>query len=66
SAILEETVPGYITAAGFSGHGFQHAPATGKLVAELVADGEASLVDIEALSSDRFEDEATRTERNVV
>ena len=66
SAILEETVPGYITAAGFSGHGFQHAPATGKLVAELVTDGEASLVDIEALSSDRFEEEATRTERNVV
>ncbi|WP_436343311.1 NAD(P)/FAD-dependent oxidoreductase [Natronorubrum sp. FCH18a] len=66
SAILEETVPGFITAAGFSGHGFQHAPATGKLVAELVTDGEASLVDIEALSSDRFERETARTERNVV
>ncbi|WP_440769228.1 NAD(P)/FAD-dependent oxidoreductase [Natronorubrum sp. DTA28] len=66
SAIVEETVPGFVTAAGFSGHGFQHAPATGTLVAELVADGEASLVDIEALSSDRFDRSVERTERNVV
>ncbi|ELZ10278.1 MULTISPECIES: NAD(P)/FAD-dependent oxidoreductase [Natrialba] len=71
TAIVEETVPGFITAAGFSGHGFQHAPATGQLVAELAVDGEASLLGIDALSSDRFEgtDEeraAERTERNVV
>ncbi|MFU8868521.1 NAD(P)/FAD-dependent oxidoreductase [Natronococcus sp.] len=66
NAVLEETVPGLITAAGFSGHGFQHAPATGRLVAELIADGEASLVDIGALSSDRFGTERERIERNVV
>ncbi|ELZ00964.1 NAD(P)/FAD-dependent oxidoreductase [Natrialba asiatica] len=71
TAIVEETIPGFITAAGFSGHGFQHAPATGQLVAELAVDGEASLLGIDALSSDRFEgtDEekaAGRTERNVV
>lgn len=64
-AILEETVPGFITAAGFSGHGFQHAPATGKLVTELVTEGEASLVDISALQSHRFEEEATIREHNV-
>ncbi|WP_313692060.1 NAD(P)/FAD-dependent oxidoreductase [Halorarum halobium] len=65
-AILEETVPGLITAAGFSGHGFQHAPATGQLVAELCVDGEASLVDVDALSSDRFGDEGEElVERNV-
>ncbi|WP_115865479.1 NAD(P)/FAD-dependent oxidoreductase [Halorussus litoreus] len=68
--IVEETVPGLVTAAGFSGHGFQHAPATGKLVAELCLDGEASLVDVDGLSSRRFEngdDEAGdgRVERNV-
>ncbi|MFC7007576.1 NAD(P)/FAD-dependent oxidoreductase [Halalkalicoccus salilacus] len=63
--IVEETVPGLVNAVGFSGHGFMHAPATGKLVAELVCDGEASLVDAEPLRSDRFGSEVT-TERNVV
>ena len=66
NAIVEETVPGLVTAAGFSGHGFQHAPATGRLVAELVVDGEASLVDIEAYSSDRFERASDHEERHVV
>ncbi|ELY99045.1 FAD dependent oxidoreductase [Natrialba chahannaoensis JCM 10990] len=72
NAIVEETIPGFITAAGFSGHGFQHAPALGQLVAELALDGEPSLLDIEALSSTRFDQDdddgaaAERTERNVV
>lgn len=65
-AIVEETVPGFITAGGFSGHGFQHAPATGELVAELVFDGEISLVDGSALSSERFDRGDGRTEQNVV
>jgi len=64
--ILEETVPGLVTAAGFSGHGFQHAPATGRLVAELCVDGEPSLVDVDALSSDRFDaGESDLVEQNV-
>jgi sarcosine oxidase subunit beta len=63
--IIEETIPGLISAVGFSGHGFMHAPATGKLVAELICDGEASLVDIESLESGRFEHESDE-ERNVV
>ena len=63
--IVEETMPGLITAAGFSGHGFQHAPATGRLVAELCTDGEASLVDIQSLSSRRFDDGDEPVERNV-
>jgi sarcosine oxidase subunit beta len=63
--ILEETVPGFVTAAGFSGHGFQHAPAVGQIVAELCLDGEASLVDIEPLRSDRFEEGEGPVERNV-
>ncbi len=64
--ILEETAPGLLTAAGFSGHGFQHAPATGTIVAELALDGEASLVDVDGLSSDRFETDDRTLERNVV
>ncbi|WP_254533197.1 NAD(P)/FAD-dependent oxidoreductase [Natrinema gelatinilyticum] len=64
--IIEETVPGLVTAAGFSGHGFQHSPATGQLVAELILDGEPSLVDISSLSSSRFEDDTGLVEHNVV
>jgi len=64
--VIEETTPGLITAAGFSGHGFQHAPATGQLVAELAMDGEATLLDITALESDRFDRSgALVDERNV-
>ncbi|MEM4782301.1 MAG: FAD-dependent oxidoreductase [Halalkalicoccus sp.] len=63
--IIEETIPGLISAVGFSGHGFMHAPATGKLVAELICEGEASLVDVSSLGSERFDDAST-TERNVV
>jgi sarcosine oxidase subunit beta len=42
-----------------------HAPATGELVAELVRDGEASLVDVGSFGSDRFDEEGSG-ERNVV
>jgi sarcosine oxidase subunit beta len=54
-----------VTAAGFSGHGFQHAPATGQLVAELCLDGEAGLVDVDALASRRFAEGSELVERNV-
>ncbi|WP_435317979.1 NAD(P)/FAD-dependent oxidoreductase [Haloarchaeobius sp. TZWSO28] len=63
--ILEETIPGFVNAIGFSGHGFQHAPAVGQIVTELVCDGEASLVDIEPLSSDRFDAGELHDEQNV-
>ena len=63
--ILEETVPGFINAVGYSGHGFQHAPATGTVVAELVIDGEATSIDVSRLSTDRFETGFTHVERNV-
>jgi sarcosine oxidase subunit beta len=48
-------VKGFILANGFSGHGFQHSPAVGKVIAELIVDGKASTVDISALSIERFE-----------
>jgi sarcosine oxidase subunit beta len=63
--IVEETVPGFVNAVGFSGHGFQHAPATGQLVAELAVDGDASLVDVSRLGSDRFERGDSIDEENV-
>jgi sarcosine oxidase subunit beta len=63
--IVEESVPGFVQAVGFSGHGFQHAPATGRIAAELALDGEASLVDIDPLRSDRFDTGDVREEQNV-
>jgi sarcosine oxidase subunit beta len=63
--IVEESIPGFVQAIGFSGHGFQHAPATGQIVAELVLDGAASLVDIDKLGRERFENGDTLDERNV-
>ena len=63
--IVEESSPGFVQAVGFSGHGFQHAPATGQVVAELLLDGEASTVDVSELGSDRFETGEVLHERNV-
>jgi sarcosine oxidase subunit beta len=53
--IIEETIPGFVNAVGFSGHGFMQSPATGKIVAEIVAEGEPSLIDTTMLTADRFE-----------
>ena len=63
--VIEESLPGVVTAAGFSGHGFQHAPATGKVVSELVFDGAASTVDVSALDRGRFDRGESVVERNV-
>lgn len=46
--------PGLFIAAGFSGHGFQHGPIVGKLIAELIAGGAAHSMDIARLALDRF------------
>jgi len=48
-------VDGFILANGFSGHGFQHSPAVGKVIAELILDGKANTIDISSLSIERFE-----------
>jgi sarcosine oxidase subunit beta len=47
-------VAGLFLAAGFSGHGFQHGPVVGKLLAEMIVDGAARTVDVSALSLERF------------
>ena len=46
--------PGLYIAAGFSGHGFMHAPATAQLVVEEMLDGKATALDIADLSIERF------------
>jgi sarcosine oxidase subunit beta len=47
-------VSGLFVAAGFSGHGFMHAPATGELVVEEMLDGRARTLDISDFSLERF------------
>lgn len=48
-------VAGLYIAAGFSGHGFMHAPATAQLVVEEMLDGRARTIDIRDLSLERFQ-----------
>jgi FAD-dependent oxidoreductase domain-containing protein 1 len=47
-------VRGLFLANGFSGHGLMMAPATGKVVSELIRLGRAETVDVSALSVERF------------
>jgi glycine/D-amino acid oxidase-like deaminating enzyme len=47
-------VGGFYLACGFSGHGFQHSPATGRVMAELLLTGTTTGIDIRPLSVTRF------------
>lgn len=47
-------IKGFVCANGFSGHGFQHSPAIGILIAELIAEGRSKTVDIYPLRPHRF------------
>lgn len=59
-------VEGFIVAAGFSGHGVMHSPATGRIVAELITTGRVSEPDISPLSLERFAGGATFGEKMVI
>ncbi len=56
----------FFVCAGFSGHGLQHAPAIGLVVAEWLTDGRPRSVDLTALRPSRFEGPGMAVERNVV
>jgi sarcosine oxidase, subunit beta len=47
-------VPGFFLANGFSGHGVMHAPATGKILSDLILAGQNDLIDASLLSLARF------------
>src|SRR5512135_301925 len=59
-------VPGFYTAAGFSGHGFQHSPATGKVMSEIILDGASKTIDVSMLDLARFAQGRLIREVNVV
>ena len=52
--VIDETLPGLVTAAGFSGTGLMHAPVVGEIVADLISSSKRHHVDISSLSSTRF------------
>jgi sarcosine oxidase subunit beta len=59
-------VDGFYLANGFSGHGFQHAPVVGKLLAEMIVEGEARTVDVSGLGLERFGEGGLVSEGHVV
>ncbi|MBI3914399.1 MAG: FAD-binding oxidoreductase [Chloroflexi bacterium] len=66
--ILSEAkaAPGFYIAAGFSGHGFMHSPAAGKVMSEIILDGKSSTVDVSMLDLERFAEGRLVQEVNVV
>ena len=58
-------VEGFYTIAGFSGHGFQHSPAAGRILADLIIGADPGL-DVSAFDPSRFARSETPGELNVV
>jgi len=57
---------GFYLVAGFSGHGFMHGPIAGKLMAEILLEGEAHSVDVSQLDLARFAEGRMVREHNVI
>ena len=47
-------LPGFFLANGFSGHGVMHAPATGKILSDLILHGHTDVADVHKLRLSRF------------
>jgi sarcosine oxidase subunit beta len=58
-------VDGFFTIAGFSGHGFQHSPAAGRILADLVA-GRDPCLDVTPFALERFASGHVSGERYIV
>ena len=58
-------IKGFFSAIGFSGHGFQQAPAVGLILSQLVLDGQTDF-DLEPFSYDRFDKKEQEGEKRVV
>jgi sarcosine oxidase, subunit beta len=59
-------VPGFFLANGFSGHGVMHAPATGKILSDLILTGKTDLIDASLLDLARFAEGRTIHETAVL
>jgi glycine/D-amino acid oxidase-like deaminating enzyme len=60
-----DEVGGFIFATGFSGHGYAMGPIVGKLMAELIVDGQPS-IDIHAMTYSRFKEGRVGKPKSVV
>jgi FAD-dependent oxidoreductase domain-containing protein 1 len=58
--------PNLIHATGFSGHGIQHSPATGRGVAELIAEGGYTSLDMSPLGCERLVEGRPLVERAIL
>jgi len=58
-------IEGFLSAVGFSGHGFQHGPAVGRILAELITKGQTDF-DLSPFAHDRFEKIDGKSERRAV
>jgi sarcosine oxidase subunit beta len=61
---LSDKDEGYYVLGGFTGHGFMHAPAIGKITRDLILQGETDLINSESLSLERFENTELEVEEN--
>jgi sarcosine oxidase subunit beta len=59
-------VEGFFMIAGFSGHGFQHSPAAGRILSDLIVRGGVPDTDTTPFAFDRFSQAETERETNVV
>lgn len=57
---------GFFMINGFSGHGFQHSPAAGRILADLISSGAATGTDLSPFSFERFASSRIEGEGNVV
>ncbi|MGD2157890.1 MAG: FAD-dependent oxidoreductase [Anaerolineales bacterium] len=62
----ETPIEGFFLVTGFSGHGFMHGPIAGKLLSEIILDGESKTVDVSMLGLNRFDENNLIPEYNVV
>jgi sarcosine oxidase subunit beta len=50
-------VEGFYLATGFSGHGVMHSPATGRIIAEMILEGQSNTIDATSLALERFRED---------
>lgn len=58
-------VQGFVCAVGFSGHGFQHGPAVGRILSELILEGQTSF-DLSPFVYERFKKRKKTVEKRTV
>lgn len=61
-----QALDGFYVAAGFSGHGFMHSPATGMVMSEIILDGRLKTIDVSELYLERFKEGRLIEEANVI